>query len=65
MQLIRPCLIASKGLMRKSKPGAVGDTANAGSDKLDAAGVIVLDARRLARATDPGARPREIDGSSS
>src|SRR5262245_55873354 len=28
VQLIRPCLIASKGLMRRSKPAAVGDTAN-------------------------------------
>ena len=56
MQLIRPCLIASKGLMRRSKPGAVGDAANAGSDKLDAAGVIGSRCKALARATDPGGR---------
>ena len=33
VQLIRPCLIGPKGLMRRSKPGAVGDAANAGSGK--------------------------------
>jgi hypothetical protein len=31
--VICPCLIGPKGLMRRSKLGAVGDTANTGSDK--------------------------------
>ena len=34
VQLIRPCLIGPKGLMRRSKLGAVSDAANAGSDKV-------------------------------
>ena len=42
--------------MRRSKPGAVGDAANAGSDKLDAAGVIGSRCKALAHATDPGGR---------
>ena len=33
MQLICPCLIGRKDLMTRSYPAAVGDTANAGSDK--------------------------------
>jgi hypothetical protein len=42
--------------MTRSKLGAVGDTANAGSDKLDAAGVIGSRCKALAGATDPGGR---------
>ena len=34
MQLICPCLIGRKDLMTRSYPAAVGDTANAGSDKV-------------------------------
>ena len=34
VQLIRPYLIGPKGLMRRSKLGAVDDAANAGSDKV-------------------------------
>jgi hypothetical protein len=43
--VICPCLIGPKDLTRRSKPGAVCDAANAGSDKLDAAGVISSHAR--------------------
>jgi hypothetical protein len=32
--IICPCLIGPKGLMRRSKLGAVGDAANAESDKV-------------------------------
>jgi hypothetical protein len=32
--LICPCLIGPKDLMRRSKSGALGDIANAGSDKV-------------------------------
>ena len=50
VQLIRPCLIGRKGLMRRSKLGAVGDAANTGQTSLslpreDAAGVIGSHAR--------------------
>ena len=34
VQLICPCLIGPKDLMRRCYPAAVGDTANAGSDKV-------------------------------
>ena len=35
-------LLTIKDLMRKSKPGAVGDTANAGSDKVFVAKMLLL-----------------------
>src|SRR5271169_2846660 len=50
MQLICPCLIGRKDLMTRSYPAAVGDTANAGSDKI----FVAMPDTTLAPAIDPG-----------